>query len=336
MPNWDILGQAHIVAALGKSLAQGQMSHAYLVVGPPGSGKSTLALEIAKALNCTDADRPCGRCAQCQRISRGLHADVQVVTVTPDPDTKRMRTVIAIDQVRELEQRAALGPYEGKSLVFIIDPAEKLHPAAANALLKTLEEPPPRVTLLLLSGQEQELLPTIRSRCQRLELRLLSQEAIAHVLAEKHSVATEDAILLARLSGGKLGWALAAAKDPKVLEGRQQRLEQLLAIMEGGLEHRFHVSQEMASQFTRNRTPVLETLELWLSWWRDMLMVQEGAPGLAANTDWRQSQEEHAGRYTQEQSRATTQELLATLQRLEANANARLALDVRMLSFPRK
>ncbi len=336
MPNWAILGQEHITAPLAKGLAQGQLAHALLIVGAPLSGKTTLAHDIARALNCTEADPPCGRCIQCQRIARGLHADVQVVTLTTNENTRRLYTDIRIEQVREMEQRAALGPFEGKRLVFIVEPADKLHFTAQNALLKTLEEPPPNVTLLLLTSQEQELLPTIRSRCQRLELRLISEEAIAQVLSQEHNVAPQDAALLARLAGGRLGWALAAAKDPKVLEGRQQRLDELLAVLDGGLERRFQVAQELAGQFGRNRAGVQETLALWLGWWRDLLMAKEGAPALAANADWRQSQEERAGRYTAAQAMAATQELLATMGRLEANVNARLALDVLMMSLPRK
>ncbi|MBI4339700.1 MAG: DNA polymerase III subunit delta' [Chloroflexi bacterium] len=334
MSSWRIVGQEHITRPLSSALARGQMSHAYLIGGRPLGGKSLLAQAIAQALNCTDTDPPCGRCSQCQRISRGIHSDVQVITVTPDPETKRMRTVIALDQVREMEQRAALGPYEGKHLVFIIDPAEKLHPTAANALLKTLEEPPPRVTLLLLSGLEQELLPTIQSRCQRLELAPLSAGAIVQVLTQEHSVAPDDAALLARLSTGRLGWALAAAKDPKVLEGRQHGLESLMEVLDNGLERRFQVAQEVASQFSRSRPAAQETLGLWLGWWRDLLLIKTQAPQLIANSDWQSSLEERAARYSASQARTVVRELLATLERLEANANPRLALDVLMLSLP--
>ncbi|MBI4201973.1 MAG: DNA polymerase III subunit delta' [Chloroflexi bacterium] len=335
MPNWSIIGQEHITSALGRSMARGEMAHAFIIAGPPQSGKSTLALDIARALNCTGEDPPCGQCRSCQRIARGLHTDVEVATMTPHPETGRMRTVIAIDQVRALEQRAALGPYEGRMLVFILDPAEKLHDEAANALLKTLEEPPPRVTLLLLTGSDQDLLPTVRSRCQRLELRPLSQEAIARQLREEHSVAPEDATLLARLSGGRLGWALAAARDPKVLEARQGGLEELLELLDQGLERRFQVAQELAGRFARDRAIVLETLALWLGWWRDVLVVRQGAPQLAANTDWLASLEERAGRYTPQQACTVAQELLATMERLEANVNTRLALDALMLALPR-
>ncbi|MBI4311346.1 MAG: DNA polymerase III subunit delta' [Chloroflexi bacterium] len=336
MPHWSILGQEHITSHLGNSIAQGRLSHAYLIAGPPLSGKTTLALDIARALNCTGADPPCGGCVQCRRITLGRHADVQVVTLSPDPRTGRMRNAIAIEQVREMEQRAALGPFEGKSLAFVIDPADKLNAESANALLKTLEEPPPRVTLLLLTSLEQEVLPTIRSRCQALELKPLGQEVIAQALTREHNVAPEDAALLAKLSGGKLGWALAAAKDPKVLEGRQERLEVLLEVLGSGLERRFQVAQEMAAQFGRNRPPVLEALALWLSWWRDLLLVRAGAPQLAANADWQASIAERAARYSAEEARAVAREVLATMERLEANVNARLALDALMLAMPRK
>ncbi len=327
---WALHGHGNLTKALGA----GQLAHAYLLVGLPQVGKTTMAMQLAQAVNCLENDPPCGHCQQCQRIQRHLHPDVQVVAPARDERTGRQRTEISIDQVRSLEHAAALGPYEGKSLVFIVDGAERLSQEAANALLKTLEEPPARVLMLLVTSEEERLLPTIRSRCHRLEVRPLSEDTIADVLTREHSVSPEDARLLARLSGGRLGWALSAATDPKVLEERQRRADNLLEVMAGGLERRFQFSQELAQQFGRDRATALGVLEFWLLWWRDVLMLKEQTPDLVFNVDWRQTLEETASRFTEAQIAPIIHKLRETMERLEQNANARMALDVFMLSLP--
>ncbi|MEE8442943.1 MAG: DNA polymerase III subunit delta' [Dehalococcoidia bacterium] len=334
MPNWNILGQDQLVAALDRSLRQDQLAHAYLLVGQPQTGKSVLARRLAQAVNCLEDDRPCGQCQQCQRIERGFHADIEVIAPARDERTNRMRTEIGIDQVRALERTAILGPYEGRCRVFIIEGAERMSVEAANALLKTLEEPPPQVLLLLLTANLEGLLPTIRSRCQRLDLRPLSEETLLTYLTEERGVALEDARLLAKLSGGRLGWALAAATDPKILDTRQQRLEALQEVVDGGLEQRFQYAQELATQFSRDRATTQEVLGFWLLWWRDLLMLTQGVPELMKNLDWRESLEERAPRYQKDEVTAVVRELVATLERLGQNANARLALDVLMLALP--
>ena len=335
MSHWRIHGQEHLTAALDKGLRQDQLAHAYLLVGPPQIGKTTLALRLSQAVNClSDHDRPCGDCQQCQRIERGIHPDVQVIAPAQDERTGRLRTEIGIDQIRAVEQTAVLGPYEGRYRVFIIDGVERLSLEAANALLKTLEEPPARVLLLLLTAEEDGLLPTIRSRCQRLELWPLQEEALVALLTEEHGVTSEDALLLARLSGGRLGWALAAATDPKVLEERQRRLDALLEVVDGGVERRFQFAQELAQQFGRDRGAAREALGLWLLWWRDMLMLKEQAPELVVNVDWQQTLDQRAQRFQGDQVAMVVRELVATLERLEQNANARIALDVLMLALP--
>ena len=336
MAAWKIQGQDHITAALDRSLRQDRLAHAYLLVGPPQVGKTTLALQLAQAVNClSDHGRPCGSCRQCQRVERGLHSDVQMVAPARDKSTGRTRTEIGIDQIRALERMAALGPYEGTCRVFIIDGVERLSPEAANALLKTLEEPPSRVLLLLLTAEEEGLLPTIRSRCQRLELRPLPEETLVALLSGEHSVGLDDARLLARLSGGRLGWAIAAATDPRVLQERERRLEGLLAVLEGGLERRFRFAQELGQQFGRDRAAAMEVLGFWLLWWRDLLMLKEGAPELVVNLDHQLLLEEKAQQLPDDRIGDVVREVVATMERLEQNANPRIALDTLMLALPR-
>ena len=245
-----------------------------------------------------------------------------------------MRTEIGIDQVRGMERTAALGAYEGKHRVFIIDGVEKMSLEASNALLKTLEEPPSGVIFLLLSSQEDELLSTIRSRCQRLEVKPLPEREMIDLLIGEHGLGAEDAELLARLSAGRLGWALTAAREPRILGERQQKLDDLMDALEGGAERRFQVSQSLASLQSRDRRAVQETLALWLSWWRDLLMLKEGKPELVVNRDCMKALEEKQSEFSTDRVVAVIKETVATKERLMQNASPRLALDVLMLLLP--
>ncbi|MBI4199578.1 MAG: DNA polymerase III subunit [Chloroflexi bacterium] len=334
MGRWRARGQEHVTRVLSDALRQGRLAHALLLVGPPHVGKMTLAMDLARAVNCLGQDPPCGTCAQCQRVERGLHADVQVIGPRGEEEGRRTRWEISIEQVRALEHTAALKPYEGRCRVFILDGVERLSAAAANALLKTLEEPPEQVLLVLLAAREERLPPTLPSRCQRLELRPLPVREVEAAMLREYGLAPDRARLVARLSRGLFGWAMAASTDPNVLEQRDEDLRRLHRVVAGGLEERFQCAQELATRFGRERDKVLETLGLWLSWWRDVLMVQERAPELVVHWDQRGELGRQARRWTAEEARQGLRELVLTLERLEHNANPRMALDVLMLALP--
>jgi len=209
---WQIIGQTRAVSLLQHSLEAGTLAHAYLLIGPPHVGKMTLAKNLAQALNCEAKERPCLKCTACQKIAARKHADVQVIGLTQNEDSAEAK-LIGIDQIKDVQHSASLPPFEGKHKVFIIDGAELLSIEAANCLLKTLEEPNDKVTFILLTVNDKLLPATVVSRCQRLELPPLSTSEAAQALADRQGIDNERARLLAGLSHGCLGWAIAAAED---------------------------------------------------------------------------------------------------------------------------
>ncbi len=329
---WQTVGQDRAVAALQRGLAQGTRAHAYLFVGPPQVGKGTLALELAQALNCEGPELPCQECSACRRIAAGIHADVQVVGVGVSDGG--IHKDISIDQIRELGRVVSLRPFEGRCRVIIIDPADAMNEAAQNAFLKTLEEPPPDVVFVLITSRPQALRDTIRSRCQRLDLSPLPVPDMEEALRQRWSVAPPQAQLLARLSRGRLGWAIAAHQDEEMMRVRHEALMDIRALPERTIQERFVYASEVASRFSRDRTTVLAVLDLWREWWRDILLLASGCQDVITNLDLKDILNGEAGRYDPAQVVAFLRSLAATKRRLEGNVNPRLALEVLMLDLP--
>ena len=329
----NVHGHELAVRILEAALASGRLHHAYLLSGPAHVGKTTLAIQLAQAANCTADDPPCGACEPCTRVGAGVHADVSTIEVDPDA-TEGARTVISIDAVKDLIASAHLRPYEGRTRVYVVQGADRLSQDAANALLKVLEEPPPDVLMLLLTDNPDGVLPTIRSRCQLLELRPLPLAQVAEVLRDEHGVGEEQAEMLTRLSRGCLGWAIEASEDPAVLAAVHQRLERITDVIEGGLEARFAYADQLARRFVRDRAAGREELFLWMRWLRDVLLVQQGQGARIVNLSWRDTLERQASALTSAQLVRWLRALTETVGALDRNANARLALEALMLQAP--
>jgi len=329
---WQTIGQDRAVAALQRGLAQGRQAHAYLLVGPPQVGKGTLALELAQALNCEGPEPPCQECSSCHRIAAGIHADVQVVSV--EATDGGVHKDISIDQIRELGRVVSLRPFEGRCRVIIIDPADAMNEAAQNAFLKTLEEPPPDVVFVLVTSRPQALRDTICSRCQRLDLSPLPVPQLEEALRQRWSVAPRQAQLLARLSRGRLGWAIVAHQDEEMMRVRHEALMDIRALPDRTIQERFAYASEVAGRFSRDRTTVLAVLDLWRGWWRDVLLVSSGCQDAITNLDLGDILKAEASRYDADQVVAFLRSLAATKRRLEENVNPRMALEVLMLDLP--
>jgi DNA polymerase-3 subunit delta' len=334
---WQVIGQSRAVELLRRSLESERLSHAYLFVGQPHVGKTTLAINLAQALNCEQETRPCGQCRSCLHIAAGNHPDVQSIgrMANAEPGQASTKKEISIAQIKELQRSAALQPYEGRYRVFIIDGAEYLNEESANCLLKTLEEPPPRVLFILLTVNDGRLLPTIVSRCQRIELFPLPAEVIEQALMEQWQVAPEKARVLSRLCRGSIGWAVSASRDESLVLERSQRLDELLGLNDAGLDQRFAFAARLAAQFSKSRDSVEEVLDLWLGWWRDVILAREGCARFIINIDRETALRSLAECYNMAGIRGFMEAIREAVVQLGQNANPRLVLEVLMLNLPR-
>lgn len=248
----DIIGHSAAVELLQRTIAGGRVPHAILIHGPDGVGKRTLALAFASALLCEDrVSGGCGSCSSCSRIASLNHPDLVYVTrpLKKDKDKEAnrlkqleelakgrqldntfLKTVIGVDQIRDMSLHAGFPPKEGRFRVFLIDPGDRLQPAAQNALLKTLEEPPSRTVILLTADRPHVLLPTVRSRCLSIGLGPSPATDLAAVLVDR-GIERGEALARAALSGGRPGRALAL--DVEALRGRRGAiLDDLVALAE--------------------------------------------------------------------------------------------------------
>ncbi len=331
---WQVVGHEWAVTLLQNSLARGNISHAYLFTGPPRIGKTTLALNLAQALNCTGEDKPCGECLSCRKISQGVHPDVRMVDLAYQEGLleREGSTALGIGAIRSIQGDAALMPFEGRWKLFIIPQAENMTPGAANCLLKTLEEPPRHVVLLLTALHADLLFPTIVSRCQVFNLRPPSMDLIREALEGRWGLEGEGAHLIAALSAGRMGWAVEAAQNETLLEERNERLDELLSLPGARRLERLSFAQRWGSQPERAK----EILTLWLGWWRDLLLAKEGCLDKMENIDRRNTLVEEAEKHELGEIRGFISSIRRALQQLESNVNPRLALEVLVLDLPSK
>ncbi|MDW8298676.1 MAG: DNA polymerase III subunit delta' C-terminal domain-containing protein [Anaerolineae bacterium] len=323
--DWRIVGHEWAVRHVTHALNAGRLRHAYLLSGIARIGKTTFARAFAQAVNClSEVARPCGVCRACKLTAQGNYADFTLI--------ESQGNALKIEQIREMTRTLALRPVEGRYRVLVLRRFHEASLQAMDALLKTLEEPPPHVLLLLTADTTETLLPTIKSRCQMLNLRPLPVPTIREALITQYRVEPERAALIAQLSGGRMGWAIEVSRDDTLLKQRAEWLDWLEQTLGESRALRF----ERARQLSEDRANLPTLLALWQSYWRDaLLLAHHTAVATITNRDRRHTLEQIARSAKTDDIYQALSAVRRTLRYLQANVNTRLALDALMLELPR-
>ena len=339
--SWTVVGQDAAIRVLTAAVKNDRVAHAYLFAGPCRTGKTLSAMQFAQMLNCTGEDAPCGECRACERTAAGAHPDVEFVGIGAmcleqgHDHAKDNSRDIRICQVRRIEQIISRAAFEGGYRVIIIEPADAMNASAIAALLKTLEEPPAKTVFVLVTDHEEMLLDTIRSRARRVGFGGQSRELIERTLRGRWDAEPEAAAELARLSGGRLGWAVAALRDEKVLEAREDELDRAEKLAQAGLVERFSVAASIGGSYSRNRAATQETLDLWLAWWRDLLLTVAGRDEQVVHVDRLETLRTLAAQCEVAGAVRALRAITETKLQLTENASPVLALEAMMLALPR-
>lgn len=271
----DIIGQDSAVKVLVEQLKSHRVSHAFLFIGKDGIGKKRLALEFARALFCSaEKADACGSCLSCKKVLHQNHPDIRLVEIDEGNNIK-------IEQIRELQQEIAYKPYESDRKVFIIDQADKMTVQAANSLLKTLEEPPSYALIVLLAEEIDSLLPTVISRCQKIQLNKLPQKEIKKKL-EEEGVAVDRAEVIASMADGSLGRALALLEDEEFLNRRKELYSILYNLDKMDTVDLFKQADKL-TVYLNNGLPLFELI---LSLFRDIILYNQGNNNRIVNSDF--------------------------------------------------
>ena len=263
----ELLGNTRLKQGLMAAAGAGKLSHSYLISGPAGSGRHTLATLLAAAMECTGEQRPCMVCRACRKVCSGNHPDV----ITVDEPGKAQ---VPVDCIRKARAEAFIRPNEGTRKIFLIPRAGEMNPAAQNALLKVLEEPPPYGAFLLLATGPEQLLPTIRSRCVELRLAPLDEPLLCRELSRRFPARTQAEIqAAARRSGGFLGQAI------QMLDESAELLPQTLQFARAYAAHDTLALAELFCSLEKGKrqqlTPVFLQIRQLLA---DALLLRRGAP----------------------------------------------------------
>lgn len=329
MSEWQkIIGHEWAVEMLAGAIQHDRIGHAYLITGPAQVGKTTLAITFAMALNClSDGTRPCGTCRPCTLIASGKYPDVSMV----EPEiSNRGKKTIKIDTMRDLQRKLQLAAVEARYKIGIISEFDAANTNAANAFLKTLEEPPGETVLILTATEADALLDTIKSRCRVVGVRPIPTEQIQQALVTRWHVSAEQAHLLAHLANGRLGWAVDASQDPALIQLRLDQLTLLHEILGSNIVSRFKHAEKLAKQPDK----LFDLLNIWLTWWRDLVLLFNDSENLI-NIDERTRLEQLMAIWPAEDILTSLNQTKSTLWQLERNVNIRLALENLFLTYPK-
>ena len=332
----NIIGHRRLTTLIARAIERESLPPTLLFAGPPGVGKWAVARATAQAINCLEPVKPagdfappletdaCGRCRSCDRIARGVHVDVMAL----EPDDKAS---IKIDGVRDMLSRTGFRPFEGRRRVVLIREADTLEPASQNALLKSLEEPPPGTMFILTTAVPGVLLPTVRSRCMRLRFGRLTSPEVAAALTRDHDYSDTEARAAAPLADGSLGQALALIDNDlstfrelafALLQHTASRADASSRVQAASALHTGGSKKE------RTREDVAIVLRLMASMLRDLEAINSGADrSVLANPVLIGDLESLARAYSGDRARAAFGAVDRALTALERNAGTKVVTE---------
>ncbi len=325
---WNLIGHGWAEALLKQHILHGEVRHAYLFVGAPGVGRRSLALEFAAAVNCSQPPAPgefCGQCRTCTQILASQHPDLAVVRAEGDSQT------LKVDQVRNLQHSLSLAPYSAKYRIAMLCDFQQANANAQNALLKTLEEAPRQVILLLTADSAENLLPTIASRCEILRLRPVSVETLTTALQERWQIPTEKARLFAHLANGRAGTAVQYSASPERVDQRAALLDDFVRLLGQLKRDRFTYTDTLS----KSRDGARLALQTWYNYARDLLLLSNQPDAVISNLDREAEMKEIVRRSSPSQTLAILQSIDTALSNLESSGHLRLLLDNLFLELPR-
>jgi len=342
----SIINQDRPIRLLTTFLQKGTIPHAHLFTGIEGVGKESAAIAFAMACNCT-GDRsasetdsldirppdqpgnafqplppaPCGVCKSCRKIEAGSHPDILRV--------KPSGSFIKIDQIRNLCQTLTMKPYEARMRVVIITDAQAMNPAAGNALLKVLEEPPLRTILILVAAHPSDLMPTIVSRCQHIRFNPLSRKMLESVLVREHGLDAGEATILATMANGSISRALRMHRTHWI-NRRNWLISELNSLSNGPINRLL----AFGDQLSKNKDDLPDALEVMISWLRD-LVVAKLYPDKIMNHDLAPKLQQASRQMSLPSLLAKLEIIQSTQRSIQAGTNLRLAMEAMVLKLSR-
>jgi len=315
----SIFGHERIIERLHTAITRGTLHHAYLFEGPRGLGKATVATYLAMAVNCEAPQAPCGECRVCMQIAQGSHPDIIYVS----PDAERASATISVDSIREVVRKTGYHRYDARRRLIIIDPAEAMPAPTANALLKTLEEPPEGTGFVLIATHASALLPTIVSRCQRIRFGPLPNRAL-YTWLETRGVADPGPIV--SRAQGCPGRALDLLDGG--LEARRETRQRMLAILEADLDQLYGWSKDLCEGDRQKWMPNAETyLEIVEELLRDVVIRGSGSNLAPINSDIPDTITEWTRKLWPTGVESCTQVVTQARDNLHANVTGKTAMD---------
>ncbi len=335
--HWYFLGSPWAVQLLQTHVRTGRVHHAYLLTGPPGVGRRTLALRFAQALLCQAPPYPGGICRQCRscrylesalETDEMLHPDVLLVR----PGGRAMG--LQVDQVREVRRALTRSPNMGPYRVAVLVDFDRATPAAANALLKTLEEPAESALLLLTASSAETVLPTVASRCEQVALRPMPVEALARALVSRFPDAQDRARRVAAWAAGRPGYALHLLQDPEAYARHEAWLDDVPRLLNAGLPERFAYAQALVQ--TLPRGDLEKPFMVWAAFWRDVFHLSSGHDVPLFHPERQALLASLARQISPDQVYVLVHRLLESLDRLRRYVNPRLLYESVLMDWPQE